>query len=453
MTMLFIRRIPVIMGVLSFALLCWSACKNPTPLGADLFGDELANYEFTDTVTIFCTVEKADSALTSDFNSAEFLLCGELNDPVFGKSTSDIYALLQGTTINPGFKPASQTFDSIVLYLGYNAAGFYGDTLVPQTLRVYRVDANYQLKDNKTYFSNESFPASQEIGRVENFYPKPNAKDSLGNAAGAFLRIVLDPEFGQELFHFDSITYTTDTTFYEKLRGVKISTAATVPGTGAMLAFALNNTNFSFMRLYYHENSAGTRRAFDFLFRNANKFTHFKHDYSGSVVEPMIGVRSNDNIFVQGMQGLRVKLEFPYANQFDHIAVNQAQLVLNVAEETPFLPPIGQFFLTKLNSKGGFTESSDVLFSFGSNGTGGFFNFGGGARKVVENGTVLTQYRLTMSDEFQSMVDDDTGTDSKNKTLYLFAYPRSRTASRAVLNGPLSNSYPAKLEVKYTKLR
>jgi hypothetical protein len=451
--MLLTQRLPAIMGALSLALLCWPACKNPTPLGADLFGDELANYEFTDTVTVICTVEKADSALTSDFNSAEFLLCGELNDPVFGKSTSDIYALLQGTTINPGFKPASQTFDSIVLFLGYNPAGFYGDTLIPQTLKVHRVDPGVQLRDSRNYFSNESFPANQEIGRVENFYPRPSAKDSLGTAAGAFLRIVLDPEFGKELFNIDSLTYTTDTTFYEKLRGIKISAASTMPGTGAMLAFALNNTTFSFMRLYYHIDSSGAKRSFDYLFRNANKFTHFKHDYSGSAVEPVIGQQANDKLYVQGMQGLRVKLEFPFANKFDRIAVNQAQLVLNVAEETPFLSPIGQLFFTKLNSTGSFEESSDVSFSFGANGTGGFFSFGGGARKVVENSTVLTQYRLTLSDEFQRMVDDDMSTDNKKRTLYIFAYPRSRTASRVVLNGPLSNSFPAKLEVKYTKLR
>jgi hypothetical protein len=54
-----------------FALisLCWSACSEPTPFGADLLEDQVAQLEFTDTLSLQFTLEREDSLLTSDRSS------------------------------------------------------------------------------------------------------------------------------------------------------------------------------------------------------------------------------------------------------------------------------------------------------------------------------------------------------------------------------------------------
>ena len=153
------------------------------------------------------------------------------------------------------------------------------------------------------------------------------------------------------------------------------------------------------------------------------------------------------------MHGLRVKVEFPKAQYLDKIAVNQAQLVLTVvADDNLFLKPASQLFFTQLQGDGDFVLTSDVLYSFGPNLTGGFLNFGGTPKKVVDNGTIVTRYRLTLSELFQHIVDDDNSTDTKNRTVYLGVYPRSRTAERSVLYGPKSLTFPAKLELTYTRV-
>jgi len=427
------------------------ACKQPSPFGADLLRDEFSEYVFTDTITLRCTLEREDSTLTSDRSStAAYFLCGELNDPQFGKSVSNIYALMLGKNLNPNFKPATQTFDSIVLYLRYAAAGFYGDTTQEQTLRVFRVDPNHHISPSANYYSTKTFPAAEELGSVR-FLPKPSKVDTLFEGIkGPFLRLALKPEFGQELFTLDSASYSVDSFFTQKLRGLKIVSSASGATPGAIMAFDLNNTALSRMRLFYHDTTA---RNFDYFFTGGNKFTHFEHDHGGSPSGQLIGQALDDNLFVQGMHGLRVKIEFPYAHLLNKIAVNRAQLVLTVADETASLKPANQLFFSQLQGDTVFVLSNDVVYSFGPTFNGGFSNFGGTPREEFDNGTMVKRYRLTLSDQFQEIVDDDNSSDTKKRTVYLGVYPRSRTAERAILFGPRSLSFPAKLELTYTRVR
>lgn len=449
------QKLPALAGLLLAALSIWAGCKKPSPLGAELLGDEYADYAYTDTITVRCTIEREDSSLTSDRSStAEYFLCGELTDPQFGRSTSDLYTLMLGQNLNPNFDTAAETFDSLVMYLRYDIAGFYGDTLAtPQTLRVLRLDPGQLISETSDYYSNDQFAATEELGRVENFKPKPSTKDSLFDGIkGPFLRVVMKPEFGQELFNLDSASYSVDSLFFKKLRGLKIVSSAGGAIPGAMMAFDLNDNSLSRMRLYYHADT--TEKHFDYFFQGANKFTHFEHDHSfnGAPVGPAIGQLADEKLYVQGMEGVRVKVEFPYANKLDRIAVNQAKLVLTVADETPNLNPASQLFLTQLQGDTVFVTTSDVAYSFGSNLTGGFINFGGSPIKVVDNGTSVTRYWLTMSEIFQHIVDDDNSPDTKKRTVYLGVYPRSRTAGRVVLYGPKSLTFPAKLALRYTRV-
>lgn len=205
------------------------------------------------------------------------------------------------------------------------------------------------------------------------------------------------------------------------------------------------------MRIFYHADTSA--KNFDYFFEGANKFTHFEHDLSTGVAGTLAGHEVQEKLYVQGMEGFRVKLEFPYANKLDRIAINQAELVLTVADETANLTPASQLFFTQLQGDTVFAVTSDVSYSFGPNLTGGFLSFGGTPKKVVDNGITVTRYRLTLSELFQHIVDDDNSTDTKNRTVYLGVYPRSRTAHRAVLYGPGSLTFPAKVELTYTKVK
>lgn len=447
-------KFPIFVGILLTAFALFNtACKRPTAFGADLLEDEYADYDFTDTITVECTLVREDSVITSDrTNAAPYFLCGEINDPVVGKYSADIYALMQAATLNPQFD-ANHTLDSIVLYLNYAPAGVYGDTLQPQTLRVTRL--NSILKNDSVYYSNASFPEGAELGRIDNFMPRPQKSDSLFDSnKGAFLRVRLDDDFGKEIMGLDSIVWQSDTAFYRLFRGIKIVSNTNGASPGAMLAFNLNNNALSRMALYYRIKDDTIQKRFDFFFRNVTKFNHFSHDYAGSEAGPFIGNQLDDKLYVQGMNGLKVKVSFPYANKFDKIAVNKAQLVFSIADDNPILLPADQLIFSKFVGDSVFNFSNDVLYALGSTGNGSLKAFGGFPEKEYVNGnTLITRYRMALSEEFQHIVDDDAAPNIKNRTVYLSVYPRARTARRAVLYGPKSNTFPAKLELKYTRVK
>lgn len=434
------------------ALFLSPACKKPTPFGSELLEGEYGDFEFTDTISVKCTLLREDSLITSDKAAASaHFLCGSVNDPILGKYTSDIYALMQSETLNPSFADSIR-FDSVVLYLNYAPAGVYGDTLQQQTLRVIRLAET--LKSDQTYYSRSTLQEGAELGRVDYFYPKPTTYDSLydGNE-GAFLRVRLDDNFGKELLGLDSLDWATDSSFYAKFRGLKIVSATSGATPGAMLAFNLNSSALSRMTIYYTQDDTLHKR-YSFFFKNANKFTHFEHDYAGTAIPSHLGQPVDDRLYVHGMEGLRLKVEFPYANSFNQIAVNKAQLVLTTADNDIWLKPASQLVFTESVGDTTYAFTSDVLAALGTTGTGSLAAFGGFPEKELVNGNlVITRYRMTLSEKFQHMVDDDAAPNIKHRTVYINVQPRVRSAQRSILYGPQSTSFPAKLELKYTKVR
>ena len=240
---------------------------------------------------------------------------------------------------------------------------------------------------------------------------------------------------------------------YKKLRGLKIVSSSAGSSPGAMLAFNLNENSISRMRLFYHVKADTSAKNFDFYFEGANKFTHYVHELQGSPAGQLIDHQADEKLYLQGMHGVRVKVEFPNAQYLDNIAVNQAQLVLTVADNNTALTPASQLIFTQLQGDTVFVLTGDVLESLGTNLSGGFLTFGGSPKSVIDNGTTVTRYRLTLSELFQDIVDDVHTADTKNRTVYLGVYPRSKTADRSVLYGPKSLSFPAKVELTYTKLK
>ncbi|MFN0013852.1 MAG: DUF4270 family protein [Saprospiraceae bacterium] len=434
-----------------------AACTKPTAFGAERLDEELAEFGYIDTLTLQCTILPEDSLVTSDRSSnSGVFFCGQINDPVFGRSQADLYSLFRMQDLGPNFKNAK--VDSIVMFLRYASGAVYGDTLAEQMLEVRRIAAGSNLRWDRDFYSNESLPSGDLIGSAT-FFPQPTTLVNLFDTItkGAYIRIPLDNAFGQELLDTDSLTLTSDTLFWEKLRGLHISARSTA-NPGAMLAFDLNNATFSRVRLYYKydPDTVATSRIFEFSFVGGNKFVGFQHDYAGSTVAPYLGGQpANDYLFVQGMSGLRVKVEIPYAHLLEDIAVNKAELELTAAtlpNDNPNLKLADQLVFTEIIGDTVTTLTSDVLYSLGSTLTGGFNFFGGFAEKESPGGTAVDRYRMTLTRRFQKMVDNTSGS-IKDQTLYVNVYPQSRSTKRAVFYGPKNTTFPAKLTVKYTRVR
>ncbi len=362
--------------LIALVALLWMSCNKPTPFGAELLDDQVADYAFSDNVEVKCTVEREDSVVTS--TTASYYLCGELNDPIFGKSSAELFTQLRLDNLDPGFDPSKMTMDSVVMYLAYNSAGVYGDTLQPQTLRVLRVDDNNIIRYDKNYYSTNQLPASNEVGRVDNFLPRPRTKkDSLFSTTtnAPYLRVKLDDNFGRELLGMDSLKTAADTSFWEALRGLKIVTSTQGASPGAVLAFNLEDQAFSRVRLYYSINGDTVPRVFDYFFAGGRKFVHYTHDYAGTPAGTKLGQQSDDLLYVQGAQGIRLKLEFPTANTLNKIIVNRAELEFTVASQPgdfSSLTPADQLILTQYQGDTIKVFTSDVLYSLGTTLSEGF---------------------------------------------------------------------------------
>ncbi|MBK8554368.1 MAG: DUF4270 family protein [Lewinellaceae bacterium] len=447
-------KMPVYAAFLFTAFALFLGCSKSSPFGADLLNDQIADYAYTDTFTLRCTMLREDSVVSSDRSStASFFLCGQLNDPLFGKSQSEIYSQLQFSFPNPDFDNA--VLDSVVLYLRYNANGFYGDSTQPMSLRVFRTTDTLQWDRN--YYTNSTLGYANEIGSKLDFMPRPRTAysqfDTSATASkAAYIGIPLSQDFGNELLTVDSVRMTEDSLFWHQLRGIRIA-AESNSTPGAMMAFDLNNESFSFVRLYFSKDTV--RYGYDYYFRGANKFTHFSHDYTGAMVEDALGKEADEYLFLQGMTGVQVKVEIPYIDQLKDIVVNKAELELTAASvpgDDPLLSPANQLIFTELRGDTNYVISTDVLYSLGSTLTGGFTQFGGFPQTQMDNGQSVQRYRLTLSQRLQAMIDESAG-DIKQKTIYLNVYPQGTSPMRAVLYGPKNSSFPAKLTLKYTRLQ
>lgn len=237
----FLCFIAILASVLIFN---WSCTKiDNTVLGADLIPAVDNVTTFADTLFIDASREKlVDSMRIS--RTETHVLGGINNDPVFGKTKADIFLQLKPTffpfyfgnakdTINPSIN-ASTHFDSVFLCLAFT--GFYGDTTIPQHLKVYQLDPNTSNFDDtishRLNFQPDRPYQVNLLGQATIFQPdlkrhtflKTSKKDSVRNQ----IRIKLSSAFLNSLVSGDSaITapnniFYNDSAFKEKIKGFAV---------------------------------------------------------------------------------------------------------------------------------------------------------------------------------------------------------------------------------------
>ncbi|RMG77885.1 MAG: DUF4270 domain-containing protein [Bacteroidetes bacterium] len=453
------------LGVLLAALCLLNACNDPTSIGSDLLsGDEL-DLAYTDTLTIRSkTVRDADSVLTystADFDPASFRLTahlvGRFEDPIFGISESSVYAqvrLLNG--IVPNFAQGEFLdevhLDSIVLVLPWDTLGIYGDTLTEMyDLEVYELDES--LSSDENYFSDQTFAVKPNvIAGVTGLRPRPRTpvtalQPTIDIGAQELirerqLRLHLDPLYASAFFGADTLNFQNDTSFLKFFKGLYIKSASTNRG---MLSFNLNSTSAG-MYVYYKVDTLKQIYQFPFSFNPQSVRTaHFSHDYQGTIVEQALNSTSETDsiIFVQGMAGVTATLEFPFADSFNDILVNKAELELPIIHLDGDLnfDPISQLALEEVLADGTTRPISDLTIaaSLGS-GTSFVAAFGG---VVVDE----ERYVINMSNHFQKMVDGEA-----TKTVRILVLNQAAKASRSILGGAGHPEFPVKLKLAYTHL-
>lgn len=444
------------------------ACNDPSNIGSELVEGEFSDIKFTDTITVATLNTAQESIFTYTNNIANqpgSYLCGNIDEPVFGSYEASIYMdfLLNSTSVVAGDRFEGATFDSLVLSLGYDSLRTYGDTLIPQTLELYRL-VEPMDNDVEFYYSDQNFMVdATPVGSLASFTPHPKTKvtrilEEDTTVLSAHIRIPLSQDLATELMGYDSITYANSENFQEVFNGIKV--ASTVDNA-SILGFNLQSA-LSYMRLYYTIDT--TEYTFTYTIGGLSvKYNEFEHDYTNATIEPFIDNQemSDSLVFCQGMSGTNVKIDFPHIHTLEDVIVNKADLEFTMAylpgDDTISYSPPARVVLTYLADDGNYYFLDDVILAVA---TGDLDAFGGRSVTVDENGVFVQKYTMNISNYLQDIIDctDADGlqsaclsSDAVSNSLYMQIHLKNQYASRGVMYGAGHSQYPVKLNLIYTQ--
>lgn len=273
-----------------------------------------------------------DSVMTSGGNS---VYAGIRESDYWGKTELSSYLTFKSpenyeSASTPEYEE-KVIFDSLTLYMVPDST-FCGDTLLPMTLRAFRLSETVGLNDDDELYSHNRFSHEQTAIAEKTFYPHP--------FKGRPVEIRLSDELGREILEktvSGDEDMDDDESFREYFKGLLLEPAEP---TGSILGFKGTDT-LCMMKLYYRtqDYDEPEEHVLDFHLDSTYLFTHVSTDYSGSPLnilpsseEEISSTLTGNMSFVSGMCGICTKIGFPYLNNlrsiWDHCRAANASLVV-----------------------------------------------------------------------------------------------------------------------------
>ncbi len=429
-------RFETLLSVMTAGLLSLFGCSKPSDLGLSLVETNPSELFFTDTLSLSMSTVLTDPLQT---DSRSRWLCGTYIDPIFGKVSSQIYTNFRLTTTNATFPNA--TLDSLVLTLQYDSVGHYGgdfSDFEQQTWEVYRMAES--ITPDEDYFSNADF-ALGDLMATHTFTPK--IFDSIyiqGAMRRPHLRIRLNDALGLELLTPDSAIYENNTVFKNTLKGLCIKPKAGI--TNSALIRFLPTGALTKLTMYYTD-SSGVARSYDYLTdTDAESVLSMEHNYSGTRV--LENNPQDTVVYLQGLNGVGVRLNFPNLDNLGKVIINKAELFIYPAgdEDRNYKSPIQLFCLEKTTA-GEYLLIDDITNSINRNSLNPYLIYGGTMKYDGDR----RYFRMNLSMFFQRLVDNETD----ERAVYI------QTASvtdsgRMLIANERSANLKAKLYLTYTKI-
>ncbi len=424
--------------ILFISAVVFIGCKKPEDIGQKVVAlpGEKLNVHFTDTVSIISHSFLQDSIQTK---SASEQLLGGIFDPVFGSTSAGIYTQFRLDENNLDFG-SNPKLDSIVL--GFDYAGFYGDTSAVQHIKVYRLEGDMSV--DSVYFSNSSVQTA-----VNPIFDKDvvfDLKDSVvlvGGKVRPHLRLRLDPSFGDDILSKSGqVELSNNESFLKFMKGLYV--VAGKKDNGGGLAYMDLNSIFSQLTLYYHNDDKDSLFKHFVINRNCaffSTFNHFNYQNASTEFKNQVILKDSslgDNVFyLQPTGGVRTYLNFPYLKNFisqHQIAIQQANLIVNIdpSSDTTAYPAPKRISVVGINEKGQNIFLTDYY-------EGGAYY--GGQYEPSKN-----QYVFNITHSIQELL---LGT-SKVVGFRLIISGEAVLGNRAILQGNKAGSRNTRLRLYYT---
>jgi hypothetical protein len=340
--------------LLALAILFFFGCTklDTTTLGSDLIPEVDNINTFADTLDI-TSVQGLFNDTTKVNRMSQHVLGQISGDPLFGDTKADIYVQFKPPffpyyygqprdTINPSLVPGTG-FDSVVLCLSYK--GFWGDSTVPISVDVLKIDNNQPIWDSVYQDKQISyFPSATTLVGSKTFDVRAlsgivryyNGKDSASNQ----LRIRLTG-LEPSLFQLDTLTnnsFRTDSLFRLYLNGLALRTRS---GRG-LVYFSLSDENTK-VEVHYRKRNGGS--IIDTTFSNLRMIAGTTVDTSGKVLNYPSATANNivrnrpalpsgsQEIFMQTQPGTYADIFVDSLSHFSNRIIHRASIQM---EQLPY---------------------------------------------------------------------------------------------------------------------
>jgi hypothetical protein len=302
----------------------------------------------TDTLTLLGTTIDEDSLPSKGLSYA---LVGEINDPVFGKSKSSLFADLNLVEPNNNF-PNTQDPDSAVLFIPAIAGlQHYGDRNFIHRLKIAPITEN--ISSDSVYFQNQSFPVDDNLatyynGQLINEYNDSVKYRKIKLAPYNGIKVKLSASFAKFLMNMPKEAYETNANLDKYFKGIAIipENGTLSSGQGSFAVWDIQNVLSTSYRakimLYYDDTST-------FLFSFSGKSSAVSQGltgpYHGEIDEQLKNPNKNyDKTFAQALGGVKTKVTIPYLYNLvseGNVAIQRAEIEFFPIEynENYFVPP------------------------------------------------------------------------------------------------------------------
>lgn len=447
--------------ILAVFTLFYVSCNTSDDFGSGLVEDEFLDVGYDQILSLDASTVSTDSVITYEISTRSrdsTFLVGNLIDPVFGQVDAISYFQMRYATLVDRDGLGNITVDSVVLNLRISRLFLYGDTLDAFNLTVHRLDE--ELEVDTTIRSN-FYPSFDDnpLGRIDNYLLKPNTRIPTSDTTDIanFIRVKLDPAFGQELidapFALDSVSR-----FMSAFRGLAIKIDENTPSPLFGINLIPRNPSLltesdTRMRIYFSgADTSGVITAY--MADPQARFSSYEHNYEGSPAGNYVDKQEveADYMFLQGLSGARPRIELPPLEEMQGRSVKLAQLEVAISDDfnssdSDLYPRVGQILIASIDENGQPLVISDIV-RFQPGGASVITSqFGGNPVSGSFDGNPVTIYRMNITSYIQEYLKGE-----QPSTLELYVAGSGRRPERVVLYGPDHPVYPVRLKLIYTEL-
>lgn len=361
-----------------------------------------------------------DSLMTTGYNNYNtYGIIGNYHDATFGSVSATLYTQIALPDNSSSINLETNIIDSVVLTLVKDR--IYPDTTATYTFHFEVMQLSEALlSDTDLYYSNHTLPVNPSAVYFDG--------DVTVLPTDTVVSLKLDNSISQILNQVASAEE-----FIANTKGLRIR--MTEAGDEGMLSINFMASNTA-LTVHHHYPGDTTSDQYTFLLGNgATRFTHFEHDYTGSITGGVDSLDGSTTLYLEPLAGYSILLSFDnmlstFAAAHPLATVHQAELLLPLAPGADAMRP-DQLLARENTENQPYIDDLIDLYTLA-----GF----DGKYDATRN-----CYRLRITQHVQGLLRK-----GHDEGLLVVLNARQSAAARTAINGP-ATADPVRIEIVYSE--